>query len=365
MRHAAKALCGDGLLRRRVAHRVQRGLGAIGHAELGQHRADVGFHRLLRHVQQARDLPVGPALGDLREHLTLRAVSASRPPAAAGLLRARTSVPAASGARTVCPSCTERIARTSASGSTSLYRKPVAPARIATVTDAESATLVSTSTLAGRFRSRSSASTASPSQAGQFQVEQDHVRHDRGGQFDGFDAVAGLAHHVDVGVQAEQHPQPLPHHRVVVGDQDGDLPRSGCAHRGPPCPARPTGMTTRTVVPRPGAERGSPARHRPRRPVPAATAGPATRGQFRDEAVALVAHLQGDPPGRRAHRHADLGRPEWRSALCSASCAIRYSAASRSAPSAGRRQRRTGPAPRAPCRPAGRTCAATRPGRSR
>ena len=97
-----------------------------------------------------------------------RAVSASRPPTAVGLFRDRTSVPAASGARTVCPSCTERTARTSASGSTSLYRKPAAPPRIATVTDAESATLVSTSTLAGRFRSLSSASTPSPSRPGSF-----------------------------------------------------------------------------------------------------------------------------------------------------------------------------------------------------
>src|ERR1700730_13196045 len=54
-----------------MADREQRGLGAVLHAELGQHRADVGLDRLLRDVQRAGDLPVGAALGEFGQDLAL------------------------------------------------------------------------------------------------------------------------------------------------------------------------------------------------------------------------------------------------------------------------------------------------------
>src|SRR6266702_1464892 len=51
-----------------VAHRIEGGLRPVGHPQLGEYRADVRLHCLLRHLQQPGDLPVGPALGDLRQH---------------------------------------------------------------------------------------------------------------------------------------------------------------------------------------------------------------------------------------------------------------------------------------------------------
>src|SRR5580693_6739038 len=54
-----------------VADREQRGLGAVLHAQLGQHRADVGLDRLLRDVQGAGDLAVGAALGQFGQDLAL------------------------------------------------------------------------------------------------------------------------------------------------------------------------------------------------------------------------------------------------------------------------------------------------------
>ena len=59
-------------------------------------------------------------LGGQFAHYVLNSVIVAFASTAVALLLDCTSVPAASGARTVCPSCTERTARTSASGSTSL-----------------------------------------------------------------------------------------------------------------------------------------------------------------------------------------------------------------------------------------------------
>src|SRR5581483_9723630 len=66
-----KTASGARLLPGRVPHRVHGGLGAVGHAELGQHGADVRLDGLFRHLEQPGDLPVGAPLGELREHLTL------------------------------------------------------------------------------------------------------------------------------------------------------------------------------------------------------------------------------------------------------------------------------------------------------
>src|SRR5260370_2413787 len=64
----------NGLLRPPlVPDREQGGLDAVLHAELGQHRAYVRLHRLLRDTQGPRDLPVGAPLGEFGEHLALAA----------------------------------------------------------------------------------------------------------------------------------------------------------------------------------------------------------------------------------------------------------------------------------------------------
>src|SRR5579875_2765432 len=67
-----------------VPHRHQRRLGAVLDAELGEHRADVRLHRLLRDAERARDLPVGPAPGQFREHLALAAGQRAQPRVAGG-----------------------------------------------------------------------------------------------------------------------------------------------------------------------------------------------------------------------------------------------------------------------------------------
>src|SRR5580704_4383018 len=56
-----------------AADRDQRGLGAVLHAELGQHRAYVGLDRLLRDTQRPGDFPVGAAFGQLGQDLPLTA----------------------------------------------------------------------------------------------------------------------------------------------------------------------------------------------------------------------------------------------------------------------------------------------------
>src|SRR5580704_2483398 len=86
-----------------VPDRDQGGLGAVLHAELGQHGTHVRLHRLLRDGQGPGDLPVGPALGDLGQHLALpageRVQAVHRVPAAAvadqgaGRLRRKQQVP--------------------------------------------------------------------------------------------------------------------------------------------------------------------------------------------------------------------------------------------------------------------------------
>jgi hypothetical protein len=42
------------------------------------------------------------------------------------------------------------------------------------------------------------------------------------GQPDRLAAVGGLADHLEVGLGVQDHPEPGPHQRLVVGDQDPD-----------------------------------------------------------------------------------------------------------------------------------------------
>src|SRR5690606_17660218 len=64
---------------------------------------------------------------------------------------------------------------------------------------------------------------------GHEQVHDDDVGHELLDELHGLAPVAGLAHHLQVGLEAEGEPQPPPHHRVVVYEQDADL-----VHRSPP-----------------------------------------------------------------------------------------------------------------------------------
>jgi hypothetical protein len=61
---------------------------------------------------------------------------------------------------------------------------------------------------------------------GHQEVHQDHVGSELAGHLQGLLAVLGLAYHLEVGVEGEEHAQPLAHHAVVVGYQDpyGHLP---------------------------------------------------------------------------------------------------------------------------------------------
>src|SRR5581483_10944348 len=54
-----------------LLHRENRGLGAVGHAELGQHVPDVVLDRLLGDPELERDSLVRPALRDQPQHLAL------------------------------------------------------------------------------------------------------------------------------------------------------------------------------------------------------------------------------------------------------------------------------------------------------
>src|SRR4249919_1613766 len=68
-----------------VAYCVKGGLSTVLQIELHQDRADMGLHGLLREDKRAGNLAVGPAAGDLGEHLTLSFGQPSRGIAAGNL----------------------------------------------------------------------------------------------------------------------------------------------------------------------------------------------------------------------------------------------------------------------------------------
>jgi hypothetical protein len=62
-------------------------------------------------------------------------------------------------------------------------------------------------------------------------------------------AVDGFPDDLDVGLGVEDHAEPAPHQRLVVGDQHADRARGGLAHDADPSP---NGSRTRTENPPPG-----------------------------------------------------------------------------------------------------------------
>ena len=83
------------------------------------------------------------------------------------------------------------------------------------------------------------------------QVHQHDVRSQGLRQPDALVAVAGLAHDRHVGLQLEEGAQALPHHLVIVHDQEADR---GCSASGTGHLVRWSLRCTRSVVPAPGAE---------------------------------------------------------------------------------------------------------------
>jgi hypothetical protein len=61
-----------------------------------------------------------------------------------------------------------------------------------------------------------------PVHAGHADVHQGHVGPDVAGQPDRLVAVGRLADHLQAGLGVQDHPEPGPHQRLVVGDQDPD-----------------------------------------------------------------------------------------------------------------------------------------------
>jgi hypothetical protein len=79
-----------------------------------------------------------------------------------------------------------------------------------------------------------------PVQGGHAQVDQGDVGPDPGDQGQRLQAVAGLADHLQVRLGGDHATEPVPDHRMVVGDQQPD-------HR-----SSPAGIVATTVVPWPG-----------------------------------------------------------------------------------------------------------------
>ena len=147
-------------------------------------------------------------------------------------------------------------------------------------------------------------------QARHHEVEQDHVGVGARGGVHGDLAVARLGHDLDVVLEVEERAQPLADHRVVVGEQDADH----------------AGISSRTVVPSPSvggdlqrpAELGRALLHR-RQPEPL----PAHLRAVGIEAAAVVGDLQDEALLEPCSAPRCASAPAWRSALPSASWAIR------------------------------------------
>jgi hypothetical protein len=85
-----------------------------------------------------------------------------------------------------------------------------------------------------------------PVQTGHADVHQHHVRAGRTGQLHRFQPVPGLAHHLQVLGRVDQHPEPGPDQRLVVGHHD-PYDRCRLGHGGPP-----NGRLAATRKPPPG-----------------------------------------------------------------------------------------------------------------
>ena len=102
-----------------VVVRPERGAGAVGHAELAEHPAEVGLDGPLADAQPAADLLVGQALRDEPEHLEL---ARAHRVLGAGAPASGSSTPATRGSSGTCPAAAARTAASRSPGSQSLSR---------------------------------------------------------------------------------------------------------------------------------------------------------------------------------------------------------------------------------------------------
>src|SRR5690348_2994224 len=303
-----------------VPDRDQGGLGAVLHAELGQHRTHVRLHRLLRDGQRPGDLPVGPALGDLGEHLALpageRVQAGHRVPAAAvadqraGRLQREQQVPVVH--RADRPDQRVRVHVLVHHPGRARAQRQAGRGGFGRAGEHQYPGLAAVGLELGQH--------GDAVHAGQLEVEEDDVRGEFGGQGERGGAVAGLAGHLDPVLHLEQHPQAAPDHRVVVHDQHLYQLAHRAAFRGtvirtvvPFGPdlmaSRPPAAAARSRIdsnPRPGPPDGASGAN----PWPSSDTSSTTRRGVVDRATVTQ------------------DAPAWRSALCRASCATRYSAAS-------------------------------------
>ena len=226
------------------------------------------------------------------------------------------------GASRRCPSATVRTAARRSSGSTSLSRNPLAPARSASNTCSSRSNVVRTSTLTpSRWGSPTMRRVASrPSTKGMrmsISTTPGRVaRHD----LDRLGAVGGVAHHVDVVGQVEQRPEAGAHDGLVVGDDDADAhadPPTGSTARtrnpppsAAPCSTRPPTAAARSRIPRspkPSELRPSPGASRP---WPSSTTS-----------------ISSAAPARRSRTSARAA-PECRMTFVTASCTMRNAVSS-------------------------------------
>ena len=122
------------------------------------------------------------------------------------------------------PAATTLTARTSSTGSVSLMRKPLAPARRASTMYSSSSKVVRIST---RTASRAGSSAirrvaVDAADLGHLDVHEHHVGPFRPGELDRLAPVGGLADHLDAGLGVEQHVEPGTHQGLVVGHGDAD-----------------------------------------------------------------------------------------------------------------------------------------------
>ena len=173
-------------------------------------------------TQVARDLGVGPARTDHRQHLELpfaQLVEPGRRPPGRGRAAAKCAIIRAStaGAITGSPAAARRRRRRAPRTVTSLRRKPTAPARITSTTSWSASNVVSASTLrgAGVHHPPGRLDAVHP---GHPQVHQDHVGRVLRGGSHRRRPVPGLGDDVDAG-ELQDETQPLAHQGLVVGDE--------------------------------------------------------------------------------------------------------------------------------------------------
>src|ERR1700722_8578164 len=305
-----------------VPDREQRGLGAVLHTELGQHRADVGLDRLLRDVQGTGDLAVGAALGQFGQdpaHAGGEGVQAAAGPGGRleqgpGRLGGQQQVAVVHG-----PDRADQRVRIHVLVQHARRAPAHGPAGRDRVGDAVQDEHLGRGVLE-LFQNREAV------QAGELEVEQDDVGLVFRGPGERGGAVARLTGHLDAVLDLEQDAQALADHRVVVDDQHPDGHGS--------LPVRLISTVIRTRVPVP--------------PDLMASVPPAAAARSRMEArptppdgACGVKPWPSSPTSRltrrvlRARRTRTVVAPECCSALCRASWATRYRAASFLASRAG------------------------------